>query len=164
MSNAARYQESVVIELLRVLGMIAFAAGASGGIGLFMGFVHSLGSYGMAGFTFENFVMGATVGYLSSAVVVPLLWRKKLRVALPLVYGPVIVIGMITVLIIPPFGAVMATCLTLLAASITAAVRLPVVWQPPRRGACKECGYNLRGNRSGRCPECGQAIVENNPY
>ncbi len=25
-------------------------------------------------------------------------------------------------------------------------------------GQCKNCGYNLPGNVSGRCPECGKAI------
>lgn len=28
-------------------------------------------------------------------------------------------------------------------------------WSRRRRGCCLVCGYNLRGNRSGRCPECG---------
>lgn len=46
-------------------------------------------------------------------------------------------------------GILMATCF------------LPVVTGPMRRwyrhlrGHCIECGYNLRGNRSGRCSECG---------
>ncbi len=25
---------------------------------------------------------------------------------------------------------------------------------------CRECGYNLTGNRSGRCPECGEPILD----
>ncbi len=25
-------------------------------------------------------------------------------------------------------------------------------------GACRNCGYNLTGNVSGRCPECGRSI------
>jgi len=29
---------------------------------------------------------------------------------------------------------------------------------PP--GHCQRCGYNLRGNVSGRCPECGKPISE----
>lgn len=38
---------------------------------------------------------------------------------------------------------------------------LPIVRGPIRqqwrrsKGLCLECGYNLRGNRSGRCSECG---------
>lgn len=31
-------------------------------------------------------------------------------------------------------------------------------WRPPRRHRCAVCGYNLRGNTSGRCPECGWQI------
>ena len=27
-----------------------------------------------------------------------------------------------------------------------------------RRGECGECGYDLRGNRSGVCPECGSPV------
>lgn len=32
--------------------------------------------------------------------------------------------------------------------------------RPPRRkhGHCKKCGYNLRGNVSGKCSECGLKI------
>ena len=28
-------------------------------------------------------------------------------------------------------------------------------WRRKRNGWCLACGYDLRGNRSGRCPECG---------
>lgn len=160
MSKAPRQNPSTMIELLRVLGMIAFADVAGAGIGLFLGLMHSLGAYRVAGVAPECLIGGVILGHLSSAIVVPLLWRKKLRIALPLVYGSVVVVGMIAALIIPPFGTVMATCLALIAASITAAARLPVVWDRPRRGACVACGYNLRGNESGRCPECGHDIVE----
>jgi hypothetical protein len=27
-----------------------------------------------------------------------------------------------------------------------------------KRGQCLECGYDLRGNESGKCPECGTVI------
>jgi hypothetical protein len=31
-------------------------------------------------------------------------------------------------------------------------------WQKPNpANACRECGYDLTGNTSGRCPECGAA-------
>jgi hypothetical protein len=33
-----------------------------------------------------------------------------------------------------------------------------VLWRSRKRrapGHCKECGYDLTGNASGRCPECG---------
>ncbi len=45
--------------------------------------------------------------------------------------------------------------------ALTLTGMMPIVRGPLRRrwrrwhGACLECGYNLRGNRSGRCPECG---------
>jgi hypothetical protein len=36
-----------------------------------------------------------------------------------------------------------------------------LLWRADRRcrrtGHCKECGYNLTGNKSGVCPECGTA-------
>lgn len=46
-------------------------------------------------------------------------------------------------------------------AALAAAVCVPVIRGPLRRlwrksrGWCEECGYNLRGNRSGVCSECG---------
>ena len=47
-----------------------------------------------------------------------------------------------------------------------AAVALPtafVVWRNrrPKPGHCRKCGYDLRGNVSGRCPECGAAVKGN---
>ncbi len=30
-----------------------------------------------------------------------------------------------------------------------------VVWYWGEPAKCRECGYNLTGNASGRCPECG---------
>lgn len=39
---------------------------------------------------------------------------------------------------------------------ITPIVRGPILrWWRRWHGACEVCGYNLRGNRSGRCSECG---------
>ena len=31
-------------------------------------------------------------------------------------------------------------------------------WRRKLKGWCLECGYDLRGNRSGRCPECGTRV------
>jgi hypothetical protein len=31
------------------------------------------------------------------------------------------------------------------------------------RPRCRSCGYDLRGNTSGRCPECGTATTERYP-
>ena len=31
-------------------------------------------------------------------------------------------------------------------------------WRRPLAGHCRNCGYNLTGNVSGRCPECGLTI------
>jgi hypothetical protein len=47
-------------------------------------------------------------------------------------------------------------------AFLVAAAAVRTMWRrhhPLPRGHCETCGYNLRGNRSGRCPECGTAIT-----
>lgn len=43
------------------------------------------------------------------------------------------------------------------------AVLLLIWWRdrPFRRGHCQWCGYDLRGNMSGRCPECGTCTSAN---
>lgn len=48
------------------------------------------------------------------------------------------------------------TTLGLLSVGFVPIIRGPVRQQWRRsKGLCMECGYNLRGNRSGRCSECG---------
>jgi hypothetical protein len=46
------------------------------------------------------------------------------------------------------------SCLLLLPAA-AAAVRREQVRQRQKAGLCTQCGYDLKGNRSGVCPECG---------
>gem|GEM_PF-7012270 len=43
---------------------------------------------------------------------------------------------------------------------IVAFAALAFYLRPPRPkpGACRACGYDLRGNTSGRCPECGGVV------
>lgn len=44
---------------------------------------------------------------------------------------------------------------------LLAAASLVIMWQTRRRiseGHCRACGYDLRGNESGRCPECGAGV------
>lgn len=37
-----------------------------------------------------------------------------------------------------------------------------IFFDPPLSpGTCRSCGYDLRGNSSGRCPECGTVIISN---
>ena len=38
-------------------------------------------------------------------------------------------------------------------------LRCFVVERKPPAPKCHKCGYNLRGNVSGRCPECGQPVI-----
>ncbi|UCG32037.1 MAG: hypothetical protein JSU68_10270 [Phycisphaerales bacterium] len=38
-------------------------------------------------------------------------------------------------------------------------VRCFVVERKPPVPKCHKCGYNLRGNVSGRCPECGEPVI-----
>lgn len=48
------------------------------------------------------------------------------------------------------------TTIGLISVGFIPIIRGPVRQQWRRsRGLCVECGYNLRGNRSGRCSECG---------
>lgn len=46
---------------------------------------------------------------------------------------------------------------TALVLLLTFCVWFPVLRRKPA-GMCRECGYNLTGNVSGRCPECGRAV------
>ena len=40
-----------------------------------------------------------------------------------------------------------------------------LVWRGRRtaKDHCQQCGYNLKGNISGRCPECGRAVLDRAP-
>lgn len=38
----------------------------------------------------------------------------------------------------------------------------PLLFRHPR-GHCRQCGYNLTGNTSGRCPECGRGAAGQSP-
>ncbi|OQZ01737.1 MAG: hypothetical protein B6D36_13745 [Planctomycetes bacterium UTPLA1] len=47
------------------------------------------------------------------------------------------------------------------AVGLLAAVSLVIIWQTRQRipeGHCRQCGYDLRGNDSGRCSECGAGV------
>ncbi len=52
------------------------------------------------------------------------------------------------------------TTTALMIGGITPLLHTPLrQWRRRRNGWCLECGYNLRGNRSGRCPECGMKYI-----
>ena len=45
------------------------------------------------------------------------------------------------------------------ALALASAIYLWLKDRPYARGYCHQCGYNLRGNLSGRCPECGSVVL-----
>jgi len=48
-----------------------------------------------------------------------------------------------------------AACLT-----VVSALALRFTRRTAKVGSCRRCGYDLRGNVSGRCPECGAAVQQ----
>lgn len=59
-------------------------------------------------------------------------------------------------------GVVIATCawLVWVPIAIELASRFRERHTRRQRGLCERCGYDLRGNTSGRCPECGAGNVQ----
>ena len=106
----------------------------------------------------ESLVWGMIGGYLSSALVVPLLWRRRLAISYPLVIGVGLLVTAATTFL--PYGnAVFAGLLSSCAAAIVLYLRLPIVFPSRLPGLCPSCGYNLHRLRSPRCPECGRYLL-----
>lgn len=52
----------------------------------------------------------------------------------------------------------LSTTVLALGSTVPLAIAPVRQWRRRRNGWCLTCGYDLRGNRSGRCPECGTRL------
>ena len=98
---------------------------------------------------------GAVIGHFYSVFIIPLLWRKRLILALSIVHGvTAAAVCAVTMLMDLEsglfFGYVVMACVSLLLWW-----KLPTDPQRWPPGCCARCGYDLRKNQSGVCPECG---------
>lgn len=108
-----------------------------------------------------SFFVGCVVGMCSSLMVVPLLERRDLRYALPLVYGGAAIVTIAYMAtsrsLYYPLDSAVPAFLSVCGLSVLAAFICPP-FRVPRAGLCEGCGYDLTGNTSGVCPECGAAF------
>jgi len=100
-------------------------------------------------------IMGAFFGCLSALVVPVALWRKDVRIALPLVYGPAVGVVIAYAWLVGPIMASLPAVSVVVGLSALSWLCLPNVVHTVRPGRCHRCGYSLEGNATGRCPECG---------
>lgn len=106
----------------------------------------------------EAIMVGAVLGHLSSAVVVPALWRKRFDQIALWVYLPCLTVAAATGPFAAPEPTFALLALVLIASVGICFVRLRSTVEVRYAGECLVCGYNLRGNSSGLCPECGTSI------
>jgi predicted RNA-binding Zn-ribbon protein involved in translation (DUF1610 family) len=66
-------------------------------------------------------------------------------------YFPVVDIGGRVLYVACAYWLILVGCALSLCAFLVFSIR-----RRPRPGVCRTCGYDLRGNVSGRCPECGE--------
>ncbi len=108
-----------------------------------------------------SFFVGCVVGMCSSLIVVPLLERRDLRYALPLVYGGAAIVTIAYMTrsrsLYYPLDSAVPAFISVCLLSVLAAFICPR-FTIPRAGLCEHCGYDLRGNTSGVCPECGAIL------
>lgn len=109
-------------------------------------------------FMFAGAMVSAVCSSVCSIPVCYLLRQKNEQdFAAPLVYFPLLVITGCLIAKFP-IGAFIGAHPTLLATAVILHFRLPDYFEG--KNVCHACGYDLRGNVSGRCPECGTAIAK----
>lgn len=153
-------------RLVRVLLATTPAMGALGSLAMFVALVREGGwpevlLDGDLLLVPVCFVIGCLVGLLSAPIVLPALRRTYLRYSVPVVYGisavVVIVYAMGSQAVFYPLDCAVPAFISVCVLSVLygALYQAPELPDAP---ACKECGYNLRGNVSGVCPECGASV------
>lgn len=105
---------------------------------------------------------GVCPGAASWIVVIPALERKNLAAAIPVVYGPALLVAFVTGLV-GPVLSVPATGLALTLGLLAAYLWCPNDPTPFPRGRCRTCGYDLAGLPGRVCPECGDTEPASGP-
>ncbi len=105
-------------------------------------------------------IIGAWVGLVSGPLVLFCLRRKDLRVAVPVVYAPSLVIVVLFVAFGPrsiywPLDAAVPAFLAVCVFSLVALGALPNRFSIHPSNCCLLCGYDLRVSLARGCPECG---------
>ncbi len=110
-------------------------------------------------------VFGAPVGAACSPFAILFLRRKNLRVSFILLWAVCSPLVLILFLLGPTivrengyllFGA--PAVLFVACCAFVSRLQRDLPNPPEPEKCCTQCGYNLRGNVSGRCPECGLLI------
>lgn len=97
-------------------------------------------------------VVGGVVGLLNAPMVVYCLLRKPLPKAVLLAFSAPWAIAVVTGFADDPMLAIALTTLGLWICCIV--VSMLVANRPTSVSCCRNCGYEMTGNTSGRCPEC----------
>jgi hypothetical protein len=103
-------------------------------------------------------LLGAGVGGVSSIFVVPCVFRRDLRWAVPIVYIPtgvlVVVYMCVSWTAYWPFDGIVVAFVAVCVFGIVALVLCPR-FRFTMPGYCPECEFDLRGQKETGCPECG---------
>lgn len=107
-----------------------------------------------------GFLFGALIGFVASTFTMPLLWRKSLSAALPMVFAPALIAAFLAGRHFgnDPWSAPISVGTLLIACAIVWYFMpdLYPVRRPGWQHRCRSCGYDLRGLPGKACPECGQ--------
>lgn len=121
-----------------------------------------IGDIGPIGGVILSGMFGLGIGTLVAIPVVPLLLRRDLDAARPIIVGLtalVTVAAALTAKRDDPFRVMAWAGSAFIAGALLAWLLLPRRWH--KAGLCHHCGYDLRASiEFGRCPECGRGIGE----
>lgn len=112
-------------------------------------------------------IYGGLVGCVACFFTVPLLFHKRMAIALMLAFVPALIAAVLSGIQFPlhrdPWSIPISFG-TLVAASILINRWMPDQFPPsPPEHLCADCGYDLRGLLTKTCPECGSAAATPSP-